>query len=153
MSNRTRWMAGAAVLALAMGVAHAGSGHGGHGGHWGGQQGGMQMLKQADANGDGQTTLAEAQAKVLERATAIDGNKDGAITPAELQAHREQMRAERRAARLAAMDADKNGAVSVEEFAAVHSERLARFDRNGDGILDADDHPRGYRHGDERQRN
>lgn len=151
MSNRTRWMAGAAVLAvLAMGVAHAG---GGHGGHYGGHQGGMQMLKQADANGDGQTTLAEAQAKVLERATAIDTNKDGAITAAELQAHREQMRAERRAARMAAMDADKNGTVSVEEFAAVHSERLARFDRNGDGILDADDHSRGYRHGDERQRN
>lgn len=151
MSNRTRWMAGAAVLAvLAMGVAHAG---GGHGGHYGGHQGGMQMLKQADANGDGQTTLAEAQAKVLERATAIDTNKDGAITAAELQAHREQMRAERRAARMAAMDADKNGTVSVEEFAAVHSERLARVDRNGDGILDADDHPRGYRHGDERQRN
>ncbi len=150
MSNRTRWM-GAAVLALlAMGVAHAG---GGHGGHYGGHQGGMQMLKQADANGDGQTTLAEAQTKVLERATAIDANKDGAITATELQAHREQMRAERRAARLAAMDADKNGAVSVEEFAAVHSERLARFDRNGDGILDADDHPRGYRHGDGRQRN
>lgn len=151
MSNRTRWMAGAAVLAvLAMGVAQAG---GGHGGHYGGHQGGMQMLKQADANGDGQTTLAEAQAKVLERATAIDANKDGAITAAELQAHREQMRAERRAARLAAMDADKNGAVSVEEFAAVHSERLARFDRNGDGILDADDHPRGYRHGDGHQQN
>ena len=147
MSNRTRWVAGAAALALlVMGVAHAG------GGHCGGHQG-MQMLKQADANGDGQTTLAEAQAKVLERAVSIDSNKDGAITAAELQAHREQMRAERRAARLAGMDADKSGSVSVEEFAAAHSERLARFDRNGDGILDADDHPRGYRHGDQHQRN
>lgn len=143
MGNRTHWIAGALVVAaLAVGVAHAGGGRHEH--H-------LQMLKQADANGDGQTTLAEAQAKVLQRASAIDANKDGAISVEELQAHREQMRAERRAARFAAMDADKNGQVSVEEFAAEHAARLERFDRNGDGVLDASDHPRGHRHGEGHQ--
>lgn len=137
MDNKTRWTAVSLMVAavLAVGVAHAGGGR--HG----------EMLKQADTNGDGQTTLAEAQAKVLEKAIGIDADKDGAISAGELQAHRERMRAERQAAHLQRMDANKDGKVSVEEFAAVHSERVARFDRNGDGVLDANDHRR--HHGDQ----
>lgn len=142
MGNRTQWVIAALVAAaLVAGVAHAGGGF--HGQH-------AQMLKQADANGDGQTTVAEAKAKVLQRAVEIDANRDGAISLEELQAHREQMRAQRRAARFAALDADKNGQVSVEEFAAVRAERIERFDRNGDGILDASDH-RGFRRGEGHQ--
>lgn len=146
MSNKTRWIAGTLVLAvLGIGAAHAGDqacpgGHGGHGG-------GMAMLKQADANADGITTVAEAQAKLLQRSAAMDGNQDGSISVDELEAFHQARRAERRNARFAAMDADKNGSVSVAEFTAGHAERLAQMDSNKDGVLDQNDRRHGQGHG------
>ncbi len=140
MSNTTRWIAGTLVLAVvAMGSALACDG--GHG------MRGNGMLKQADADGDGVVTLAEAETGLRERTLAIDANKDGSISIQEMEAHRQMMRAERQAARLAALDADNNGTVSVEEFNAAHSKRLARMDRNGDGKLDAEDRGRGHGYG------
>lgn len=144
MSNRTQWIAGTLVLALlGVGVAEA------RGDRMHGQGGrGAEMLKQADADGDGIVTIAEVQARILQRASNIDANKDGTISAAEMDAHREQMRAERRARRFADLDADKNGSVSVEEFAAAQSERVSRMDSNGDGVIDASDkRGRGGRHG------
>lgn len=146
MSNSTRWIAGTLVLAvLGMGAVHAGDGgRGCPGGHGGGA---MAMLKQADANADGVTTVAEARAKLLERSTAMDANKDGAISVDEMEAFRQARRAERRNAHFATMDADKNGAVSVEEFTAAHAERLARMDSNKDGVLDNNDREHGQGRG------
>lgn len=135
MSNRTQWVAGTLILVLlGMGVAQArGDQMHRHGEH------GQELLKQADADADGVVTVAEMQAKILQRASGIDANKDGNISIEEMQAHREQMRAERRARRFAALDADKNGSVSVEEFAAAQSVRVERMDRNSDGVIDAND--------------
>ncbi len=151
MSKKTYWMTGALVLALAgVGAAQAsgdrGFGHGGHGGHG---SLGADAQKLADTDGDGVVTVAEVQAKILQRAISIDANKDGNISVAEMDAHREQMRAERRANRLAKLDADNNGSISVEEYAAAKSERAAKRDRNGDGVIDSNDHGgRGdHRHG------
>ena len=145
MSNKTRWIAGTLVLAvLGMGAVHAGDqgcpGRGGHGG-------GMALLKSADANADGNTTVAEAQAKLLERSTAMDSNKDGAISVDEVEAFHQARRAERRNARFAAMDVDKNGSVSVAEFTAGHAERLTFMDSNKDGVLDANDRGHGQGRG------
>lgn len=151
MSKNTYWMTGALVLALAgVGAAQAsgdrGFGHGGHRGH------GADAQKQADTNGDGIVTVAEVQAKILQRAIGIDANKDGNISVAEMDAHREQMRAERRAARLAKLDADNNGSISVEEYAAAKSERVAKRDRNGDGVIDSNDRRgRGEHHRGQKQ--
>lgn len=149
MSKKTYWIAGSLALALVAGIgvaqAHAerGFGHGGRD---------AEGWKQADANGDGVVTVAEVQAKILQRASTIDADKDGNISAAEMQAHREQMRAERRARRFADLDADKNGSVSVEEFAAAQSERVARMDRNGDGVIDSGDRRgRGGRHHGQQQ--
>lgn len=147
MSNKTRWIAGTLVLAvLGIGAVHAGDGQGCPGGH-GGHGGGMAMLKGADANADGTTTIAEAQAKLLERSTAMDTNKDGAISVDEVEAFHQARRAERRNAHFAAMDTDKNGTVSVAEFTAGHAERLAQMDSNQDGVLDANDRHHGQGHG------
>lgn len=149
MSNKTRWIAGTLVLAvLGMGTVHAGDqgcpgrGHGG----------GMALLKSADANADGSTTVAEAQAKLLERSTAMDSNKDGAISVDEVEAFHQARRAERRNARFAAMDVDKNGSVSVAEFTAGHAERLTRMDSNKDGVLDNNDRGQGQGQGQGRGR-
>ncbi|MET0373837.1 MAG: calcium-binding protein [Rhizorhabdus sp.] len=70
-------------------------------------------------------TRAEVQAKVAEHFKKADANGDGYVTKAESDAAREAMKAkfaerreERRDERFAALDADKNGALSKEEFSA-----------------------------------
>lgn len=76
---------------------------------------------------------------------ALDADKDGKVTLAEMEAFR--------AARFAAADADKNGSLSAEELVAMHeaaraerqmqrsAEMIARFDKNADGLLSADEMP------------
>jgi len=72
---------------------------------------------------------------------AIDADKDGRITQAEIDAHR--------AARVAAVDADSDGKISLDELKAAEMARmtarveeraarmLARMDSDGDGFLTA----------------
>lgn len=72
---------------------------------------------------------------------AVDTDKDGKITAAELQAHR--------AAEVAKADADADGKLSAAELAALHVARMtagaearaarmvSALDANGDGLLDA----------------
>lgn len=80
-------------------------------------------------------------AMMLEAFDAIDADKDGKLTEAEIAAFR--------AARFATADADKNGLLSAEELAAMHmsemsgrmAERSARMiehlDTDADGQLSA----------------
>jgi len=77
-------------------------GRDGHGGkHWGhrGMRGHHAMgmrgawFERADANKDGQVTLAEASARPLEMFDKMDANKDGTISAEEHQAARAAMRA------------------------------------------------------------
>lgn len=84
-------------------------------------------------------------AMLIERFDAIDADKDGKITPAEL--------ADWRKARFEAADADKNGRLDQDELAAFRlqamQERagaqagmlLERFDADGDGALSATEMP------------
>lgn len=140
---RTPTLLTLAVLALAMSTpaALAGDSHP--------RGAGMReaMLKQADLNGDGSVTVAEAQQAHAQRAQAIDSNNDGNISVAELEAHAAQRRQERRAQRLLKLDSNGDGVVSTAEFVAARNARVAQMDRNGDGILQAEEltHP-GRRH-------
>lgn len=78
----------------------------------------------------------------------LDGDGDGQITKAELEAHR--------AAQFASRDTDGDGLLSAEELGTAvrqrASERAAamieRFDANGDGLLAPDEMPTGRRGGD-----
>lgn len=94
----------------------------------------------AEHHGHGQDqpmTRAQLQQKLDEKFAKIDTNKDGAITKAESDAHREAMkkewaakRAERHNERFTAMDTDKDGQISKAEFDAAHA---ARAEKWGDG--------------------
>ena len=106
--TKTPWIVGAALAsALAVtGLAHAMPG--GHDGRMGPPK-----------------TRAELQAKIAEHFKKADANGDGIVTKAEADAAREAMkakfaerRAERRSEHFAMLDADKNGQLSKEEFAA-----------------------------------
>src|SRR3546814_10742185 len=82
-------------------------------------------------------TRAQLQQKLDEKFAEVDTNKDGAITKAESDSHREAMkkewaakRAERHNERFTAMDTDKNGQIGNAEFEAAHAARAAKW---GDG--------------------
>lgn len=79
--------------------------------------------------------VADAQKHIRDTAQAIDADADGYVTIEEIQAHREQRRADRRAQRFNALDADGDGRVSIEEFEAPRLSALERADSDGDGVI------------------
>lgn len=79
-------------------------------------------------------TRADLEKKIAERFAAIDANKDGAITEAEIKAHAEARRAEgekkmteARTRMFESMDADKNGQVSRQEWDSHHAGMKAKW--------------------------
>lgn len=133
-SNKTLVIGTALLLCAGFGVSQLALAGGGMHPH------AQEVLKQADKNADGVTSVEEVAALQREKAAAIDADKNGVITGVELDAHRALMRAERRNARLMKLDANKDGRVSVDEFAAKRIEHVKKMDSNGDGKLDASDH-------------
>jgi hypothetical protein len=134
---------GFAAVSLAGDMGKHGGRHGHHG-HWS-----RMMLTQMDADKDGTVTRAEIDAHEAARAAEIDADKNGTITVDELIAHHEKMRQQHMAERLKAMDQNGDGNVSLEEYEAAHTWRMARLDRNGDGKIEPDEmrfRHRGERH-------
>lgn len=114
---------------------------------------GAARLAQADTNGDGMLSRAEAQAlpRLAERFEAIDANRDGQLAREELRAARGHAM---RAGFIKRLDTDGDGRVSKAEALAGAEERFNRADANKDGYLSADELPRhgkgrghGPRHG------
>jgi hypothetical protein len=98
-----------------------------------------QHAKALDVDGDGKLQLAEVEASAAKQAAEIDADADGAISAAEMQAWHEAQRAKRAEARLQRLDANQDGKVSVDEFAAARVERAHKRDANGDGVLASDE--------------
>lgn len=101
-----------------------------------------------DADQDGSVSLAELQAVhpnvTAEQFAEFDGDGDGALSRAELEAARGELMARMRE-RLEAIDTDGDGAWSFAELQAVRPnldvEQFNRLDRNGDGLIGADERP------------
>ena len=131
-----RWTLALAALALAT-AAQAGDPAGG-----GGPPG-----PAADTNGDGFVSREEAQAYPLlaGQFDAADANKDGKLDAAEMDAHRDAVRASGRAkaeARWKAADKDGDGAISRAEAEASMpgvAQRFKKFDVNRDGKIERDE--------------
>ncbi|SNS37056.1 EF-hand domain-containing protein [Sphingopyxis indica] len=79
--------------------------HGMRGGHHG-MSGGRDMMMKADTDGDKAISQAEFQTAALARFDAADTNKDGQVTAEERRAARDAMRAQWKAKRAAAPDAN-----------------------------------------------
>lgn len=101
----------------------------------------MQFFDKVDADKDGKITQAEIDAFKAARFAEADADKDGKLSPAELVAMREKMEAERRTAQAEKMvsrfDRDGDGLLSADEMAAGPRPKtmIERLDTDGDGAV------------------
>lgn len=115
---------------------------------------GLERFINADADGDGLVTADEMVAArtqaVNERRQAMQERQaERAERHAERRGERMQTRAERMIQRL---DADEDGAVSIEEATAASEALFARMDRDDDGSLEPRELRRGPHRGDRSER-
>ena len=133
----------------------------GAGGHRHGAM--LERLKQADTDGNGLISRDEAKAlpRIAQHFDAIDTNHDNQLSPEELRAFHEKVRAEhaqqmhaRMAEHWKKIDTDGDGRISLAEAQANAprlAEHFAQIDANGDGFIAPDEmkaaherhHPKG----------
>lgn len=129
-----------ALLVGGLAASHLALAQPGHDGP-GGRQG--AMMAKADANQDGKISKAELTAALNARFDKLDANHDGKLTEEDRALNREAWLDKR----FVAMDTDRNGQISKDEFKAAHK---ARYDRRqgAKGGPDADHRDgRGYGRG------
>lgn len=101
----------------------------------------MQLFDTVDADKDGKITQAEIDAFKVARFAEADTDKDGKLSPAEMVAMREKAEAARKLERatkmVARMDRDGDGLVSADEMAQGPKmpSMIERLDTDGDGAV------------------
>ncbi|MSU89526.1 hypothetical protein GE300_07845 [Rhodobacteraceae bacterium 2CG4] len=107
-----------------------------------GARGAMMMARfaeQFDTDADGNITQQEIDAARAAQLAEFDADGDGALTLQEYEALWLDAMRERMVDRFQAHDDDGDGSVTAEEFGEEFAGIVARRDRNGDGVLNADD--------------
>lgn len=114
-----------------------------HGGeHRGGMRRGrgmMQMMETFDTDGDGSLTQDEVDAARAAQLAEFDTDGDGSLSLDEYQGLWLSVMRERMVDQFQSHDDDGDGIVTAEEFGERFDGIVARADRNGDGVLNADD--------------
>jgi len=99
----------------------------------------MEMFTAADADKDGTVTQKEVHDYRLNLFKASDGNGDGALSVAELDAMIAKFRADRMQRMLVRMDTDGDGIVGADEFARHRGKWMHHLDKNGGGNIEKAD--------------
>lgn len=123
---------GVAAATIAAGGAALAGDRGGH--RW----------ESLDADGDGEVTLSEMDARQQEMFTAADADGNGAISEEEMKAFHRGKRAGRHAKYLG--DANGDGVVSRAEYDAHAASRFDKLDADGDGMLSDEEIANGRHH-------
>jgi len=112
---------------------------------------GKSRFEALDTDKDGKVAMAEMQTANQNRFGKMDADGDGVVSRDEVEA---RMMARIRAHiqgqvdnRMERMDADKDGVISKAEASVASDAHFVKMDKNQDGFLDADEMPKGKRHG------
>ena len=107
-----------------------------------------RMIRQADADEDGNITFEEFAAVGVGRLTEADADGDGNISAEEIIAAMQQERMQRRAERMIKrFDANEDGVVSLAEIESHQQKLFALADRDDSGVIEEDEMPRFHRRG------
>lgn len=115
------------------------------------QGGRAAMMKQADTDGDGRISRAEAEAHHNKRFTEIDEDGDGNVsrevfvskkTDKIMRRMSREGIEERVGKRFDRIDQDGDHVLSLSEFSAKSASHFDRMDKDGDGFLSAGEGPR-----------
>ncbi|MCB1559763.1 MAG: hypothetical protein KDI75_01485 [Xanthomonadales bacterium] len=134
--HKSRWMITGIALLLASPLLLA---TGQKGSHRTDANGFPPRLSALDANKDGKLSAAEISAAENDRIARLDANGDGEVTAEEFKAQREARRLERQQKMMARLDTNGDGMVSTDEVKARGHERMMRLDTNGDGEISAEE--------------
>lgn len=124
----------AALLAAIPAMADGGGGWHGRGG-WGG----LMIIETFDINKDGKVTQAEIDQTRKDQFAKYDSNHDGVLSLEEYQALWLDAMRRVMVRQFQANDADGDARITVEEFTARFDDLVRDRDRNGDGVLTADE--------------
>lgn len=113
---------------------------------------GMAGVEAFDVDGDGAVTQAEVQEARANRLLAFDTDGDNQLTLAEYQTLWLDAMRENMVDQFQGHDANGDGIVTVAEFTAAYANLIARLDRNGDGVFNAEDHAAMMQHDDDDER-
>lgn len=120
-------IAAAGIAGASAAVAKQGTGH----------HGPRVAFEELDADGNGELTKAEMEARRDARFARIDSNGDGKLSAAEIEAEGARRAAERAARMIERHDKDGDGVLSREELpkANKHAAMFSRMDRDGSGVV------------------
>jgi hypothetical protein len=136
------------ALAVAGGLFLVGSGYAerGPGGHGMGPMGfgefHREMLKDVDTNADGKLSQDEINAAIDARFAEFDADKNGSLSLAEFEALWADITKPLTVRAFQFLDPDGDAAVAKAELDDRFGTLVSRLDRNEDGVLSEDDHPR-----------
>ncbi len=106
-----------------------------------------KMIKRFDKDGDGKLSEAEWPTERRMKFADADADKNGTVTAEELTAqwkHHDRGTADGKD-RMARLDTDKDGKVSVTEWSAQGEKMFARFDKNNDGKIEKGELPQHHK--------
>jgi len=122
------------------------------GGHEGGDRAAARgmtrltgLLELYDTDGDGALTQDEIAAARNAQLSQFDADGNGSLSLQEYQGLWLDAMRDRMVDRFQSHDDDGDGQVTAQEFADAQARRIARMDRNEDGVINRDDFRRGSR--------
>lgn len=106
-----------------------------------GPAGGADFLKRFDLNGDGKITKEEIETAREKNFAAANTDGTDGVTLKEFEPWFWQQHRQGMVRAFQHLDRDGDGKITETEVKAMTDAMFARFDRNGDGVLSADDRP------------